>query len=152
VSTPFNDGSAGADTGMVTIFAIESDCDGDGEGPWHDCTDAEPDLWSAPSECRDFAFALDTVTMTWDPPLEPGNASGSVVYDALRSSDSSDFGSAGCIESNDNDRTVDDLSTPGPGIIWYYLVRAENDCGNGNLGAWGEPPDGLYPREARSCP
>jgi hypothetical protein len=70
----------------------------------------------------------------------------------LRSSDSSDFDAADCIESDDSDLTAEDVPTPDPGIIWFYLVRAQNDCGIGDLGAWGMLPDDTYPREARNCP
>jgi hypothetical protein len=152
VSTPFTDGAAGADTGSVTIFAIESDCDGDGVGPWHDCGDGNPDLWSAPSECRDLLIDGDKATLTWNPPLDPGNTSGSVLYDTLRSSDASDFDTADCLESDEADLTASDSAPVGLGSLFFYLVRGQNDCGEGDLGDWGSLPDDMYPRTGRSCP
>ena len=152
VATPYTDGPAGADTGSVTIFALESDCDGDGDGPWHDCGDEDPDLWSVPSQVLHVAIAADKETITWDPPAEPGNASGTVLYDTVRSSDPTDFDTGTCVETDDTDLTAGDPAAPPPGTGLYYLVRAQNDCGNGDLGDWGIPPDDSYPRTALECP
>jgi hypothetical protein len=152
VGAPFRDGAAGLDCGQVAVFALESDCDGDGRGPWHDCADGDPDLWSVPSECHDVTFLADRATFTWSPPLEPGNTSGSVLYDTLRSANSSDFDSAECLETDGADLTAYDATPPAVGTLLFYLVRAENACGEGDLGDWGRLPDDTYPRSGASCP
>ena len=61
----------------------------------------------------------------------------SPLYDVVRSESPQDFTGAGfCIESDDGADTVAvDADEPVPAGIFYYLVRAENDCGAGSLGA-----------------
>ena len=70
----------------------------------------------------------------------------------LRSSDPSDFiEGAVCVEENDGtDTEAEDVDDPGPGVVFYYLVRAENDCPVGE-GSLGRGSDGT-PRAGRGCP
>ena len=74
----------------------------------------------------------------------------SVWYDTLRSHTMSDFSAAYCVETNDGtDRTAADTDTPGPGEIWFYLVRAENACPDG-LGSLGQGTGG-FERNGPDC-
>jgi hypothetical protein len=135
VGAPFDDGAAGVDQGSVSIFGLESDCDGDGRGPFGgDCDDADADVWSLPGEARSLVLAADRRSLSWDPPLDSGNSSGAVLYDVLRSSSPGGFGSAECLEQNDTDLTAQDPVTPGAGVVFHYLCRAQNSCGEGGLG------------------
>jgi hypothetical protein len=85
----------------------------------------------------------------WDPPHDMG--SWDVFYDTLRSEVPSDFNVAACIESDDG---LDLMSEDGdpilPGLIYFYLVRAQNFCpdGEGSLGA----DSRLQQRQGRPCP
>ena len=60
-------------------------------------------------------------------------------YDVLRSGDPADFVNvAHCLESDDADDTeATDIELPAPGSAWFYLVRGEYVCpeGEGSLGA-----------------
>jgi hypothetical protein len=141
----------GVDNGCFFVFALESDCDLDGRGPWLDCDDHDVDVWSLPSETRDLAF-IDRQTMVWSPPADFGNTSNDGVYDVLRADEAGDFLAATCIEPNDTDLVAIDPDHPEPpGAAFYYLSRGENACGEGSLGtrSSGEPPDR---REGAACP
>ena len=66
--------------------------------------------------------------------------SASPFYDVIRSDDTSGFGDAFCVETNDGtDRQAEDTDPPAP--VSYYLVRAENACPAG-LGPLGTRSDG----------
>ncbi|RME37356.1 MAG: hypothetical protein D6788_09670 [Planctomycetota bacterium] len=189
---PLDDVSAATSAGSVSVFATESDCDGDGCSPFcgdcddvdssrypgavescdgkdndcdvaidedndadgfdacNDCDNANADVWSTPGECRDLMFAGDRQTLTWQTPVELGG--NLVVYDTIRSGDSSDFvTNAFCVESDDgSDTSATDASSPAAGAAFYYLVRAENDCPDGQ-GSLGRSSAGQE-RTARACP
>jgi hypothetical protein len=141
----------GVDSGSYFVFALESDCDLDGRGPFFDCDDQEVSLWSLPSEVSGLEFT-DEQTIVWMPPVDSGNSSGELVYDLIRSDSVVDFMSSTCIETADDDLVALDPDLPDPaGALFCYLARANNDCGNGHLGlrTIGEPPN---PRDGTSCP
>jgi len=48
------------------------------------------------------------------------------------------------------DRVAEDFDEPGPGGVFYYLVRAENACPDG-AGSLGARSDGTE-RTGRDCP
>jgi bacillopeptidase F len=123
---------------------------GDADCLPHDCDDSDAGIWSVPGEVPGLTFGSDTSVLSWSPP-SPGVAdAGSVRYDTLRTVRADDFGSAAsCIESDDGTDTLTaDGDRPPPGVVFSYLVRAENDCGSGSLG---HGFDGLA-RTARACP
>jgi len=111
---------------------VESAC-----APVPDCDDGDDRIWRTPGEVPLLTFD-DAQTLSWTEPLDPGGATSSLRYDTLRSADPADFVSAAtCVESNDGaDRTATDTQRPDPGQVFYYLIRAENDCpsGSGSLG------------------
>jgi len=127
--------------------------DSDGYGDACDCDPADPTIWSRPSELGPLSLFHDQPTgltlLSWDPPLEHGALS--VVYDTLRSELPFDFMAADCIESDDGfDLSAEDGGFIPSGMAYYYLVRAQNSCpqGEGSLGVdwrW-------RPRESRPCP
>ena len=127
--------------------------DGDERGDACDCDEDDAGCWARPSIVPNLSLTHDQPTgwtvLTWDPPVEPGATS--VVYDTLRSELPMDFHVAACVESDDG---LDLLSEDGEflpeGMVYYYLVRAQNNCpdGEGPLGGdWRGKP-----REGRSCP
>lgn len=123
------------------------DIDGDGAPAVVDCDDTDIDVWQVPGEARAFSFAPDGVTLNWSAPGSPGG--NLVLYDVIRSGDAGDFGAtAVCIEWNDGgDTQASDADLPAPGSIFSYLVRGENDCGQGSPGdEW----DGTE-RDVRPC-
>ena len=66
----------------------------------------------------------------------------------LRSGDPSDFDTATCLESDDNDLVVVDEDLPTAGQAFYYLVRAVNTCGEGSLGYGSDGAE----RTGANCP
>ena len=118
-----------------------------------DCSDGDATLWNAPGETPALLFGPAKDRLSWSEPLAPGGLAGTTLYDAIRSSDPTDFTTgAVCVESDDgSDREATDAFIPGPGGVAFYLIRAENPCGAGGVGdgnAGGTPT----PRSAQDCP
>jgi len=89
---------------------------------------------SAPAEIHSVRIDSDLQTVRWAAASYSG---GSVpVYDVLRSGTASDFGiGTTCLESDDGADTLAlDVQQPAAGQLFFYLVRAENECGAGSLG------------------
>jgi hypothetical protein len=126
------------------------DLDGDGVPSGSDCNDANPAVWSIPGEVIGGNFDADRVTISWSAPADPGGTPASIVYDTLRSGAAGNFTSGTvCVESNHGADTIaTDGATPAAGTAFYYLIRAENACGAGTLGA---RSDGT-PRSGVNCP
>jgi hypothetical protein len=118
--------------------------------PGADCNDENSGVYATPGEVRNLHFPNDALTLSWTAPLQPGGTT--LVYDTVRSPSAADFvTSATCVETDDgSDTNAVDGGTPGPGLAWFYLVRAENACPSGQ-GPLGSDSDGL-PRTARTCP
>jgi hypothetical protein len=131
-------------------FCADMDCDDSNPGCGLDCADLDLDgfclpldcsvdngtLWLIPGEVHDVRFGEDRATLSWVEPVELGGSPELVAYDTIRSEDRSDFVNAGtCLETNDDsDLIAVDPDVPQAGEVYYYLVRAENDCGEGPLG------------------
>jgi hypothetical protein len=137
-----------------------SDLDGDGYGyPGDlacaaspgDCNDSDATVWGTPGEVLNLVFTNST-TLTWSPPSDPGGSVPSLIYDTLFSTTASNFTAAAtCLESDDGpNTTATDAATPPPGIVYFYLSRAQNSCAFGT-GSLGTDSFGV-PREGRSCP
>jgi hypothetical protein len=111
-----------------------------------DCNDADSLVWQRPGEVPDVGF-VDRELLTWGIPSAQGRPA--LQFDVLRSANRSDFGaSAICLESDDDsDLGAFDGSIPGPGAVFYYLVRAQNTCD----GSLGYRSNGVE-RTGRSCP
>ncbi|HEX5043607.1 MAG TPA: FG-GAP-like repeat-containing protein [Candidatus Polarisedimenticolaceae bacterium] len=136
------------ETGSFAVLSLESVCDDDGVSPFGgDCDDADPAVWGRSSEVRGLRFSSRTV-LTW---TEPENTGGTlpIRYDTLRSTSAAVFGEEACFVSGGSETSTADADSPALGTSFFYLVRAENACGDGDLGSWG----GLgWPREAATCP
>ncbi|MFQ5719234.1 MAG: M36 family metallopeptidase [Acidobacteriota bacterium] len=120
-----------------------------------DCDDTVAAAWNSPGEASGIAVTHDPATgmttLSWQAPAAPGSTS--VVYDTVRSVSGSDFSTAFCVEANDGTDTVAaDGATPGPGGVFFYLIRAENICpGSLGLGDLGLGTSGAA-RSASACP
>jgi hypothetical protein len=149
VGAPYDDGAVGGNEGSASIFAREADCDGDGLGPFGgDCDDTNASLWSRPGEPSGLVFASDRRTMTWSGPADPGGSDVTLLYDALRSSAPGAFSTGICIASDQADLVAEDPDSPSAGALFFYLARAQNECGEGSLGK----DSAGDPRPDRACP
>lgn len=133
----------------------EADVDGDGFSTCGgDCNEGNGAIWATPGEVRSLIGSHNkfsgTSTLSWAAPLLPGGSQD--VYDTLRSTTPTNFtSSAICVESNDGSNLLaTDATTPAPGGVFYYLVRAENSCPSGQ-GVLGRNTAGT-PTPGRSCP
>ena len=129
-----------------SAFGLVDD-DGDNWfGPGNDCNDGDATAWSKPGEAIALQFS-DAVSLVWTPPAAPGGTS--PRYDSVRSTSRSDFVTGAiCLETDGIDTSSIESATPAPGQVFYYLIRAENSCGDGSLGT----NSGGSERTARICP
>ena len=134
--------------GYGRIDALEmllGDVDGDGVDNLNDCAPTDETVWAAPGSQVELTLdrRSSETELTWNEPPSTGGAA--VGYDLLRSSEAGDFTAATCLESNTSATSALDGETPE--AVFYYLVRAVNDCG----GSLGSASDG-DPRDATDCP
>jgi len=123
------------------------DADDDGYLDFEDCNDSAPTAWAQPGETRNVRVAADRTTLNWDAPTDTGGSF--TFYDTLRTTTSSNFNAATCVESDGGDTATSDGARPGAGQVYFYLTRADNLCpGDGPLG---DRSDGT-PRSGRACP
>ena len=106
----------------------------------NDCNDGDSAVWAAPSEVLDIVAGPDIETFSWSVPEEPGAAA--AVYDVLRSDLAGDFvAGARCAETAIAQTSFLEGLTPPVGGVWYFLVRADNDC-PGAVGTLGQDSAG----------
>jgi ELWxxDGT repeat protein len=114
-----------------------------------DCEDSNPQLWTVPGETGTVLFLGDKTTLSWEAPLDSGGSQVTVGYDVIRSAIRDYFmeGSACVYDGNQYVTTRTDDAVPAPGIAWYYLVKAWNNCGGGPVGTKSSGAE----RRARDC-
>jgi hypothetical protein len=152
-----------ADPSLTNAIAWYRDADGDAHGDpassqaacaaplgyvadAGDCDDTNGAVWSVPGEARSVAFA-DATSLTWAAPAASGGSP--VRYDVLRADAPTGFDvAATCVASDELGVTAVDPAEPSEGAAFYYLLRAQNACGQGSLGAGS---DG-FARFGRACP
>jgi hypothetical protein len=138
-----------AEVGEFSVLSLESVCDDDGVSPFGgDCDDTDASVWGRASEVRDLRFSSRTL-LTWNEPASTGGTL-PVQYDTLRSTSPAIFEEEACFVSGGFDTsTADDESPATEDGCFFYLIRAVNECGDGDLGSWGHLG---WPREASTCP
>jgi predicted metalloprotease len=114
--------------GLATI-------DGDSDGVLNgtDCAPGDAGAWTAPSPITDLRLSKGSSDeFSWSQPV---SGSG-VVYDLLRSSDTTDWWNATCLASGVEQPVVPAgwAPDPLPGESQFYLVRARGECGTTMLG------------------
>ena len=113
-----------------------NDADTDGFCADADCAPGDAGLWSVPGEVELLLGDNDgTTTIQWIPPGETGGLTPALTYDVVRTPQASSFdaGAAICLEADEGADTVaSDGETPG--LLFFYLVLARNDCGRGAPG------------------
>ena len=113
-----------------------------------DCDDVNPAVWGPPGEVGGLLLP-DAATLDWMSPALVGGTA--VSYDVIRSTDPSDFLVPGvCAATNTLLTDAADPDLPPDAGIYFYLVRAENECPGGQ-GPLGSASDGT-PRAGRACP
>lgn len=150
VGVPAQDPPGAVNGGAFGIGALQAECDGDGVTPFAgDCDDTDPDLWRLPTEVTGLLLAPDKQTLSWLPPAEPGTGGGTLLYDVLRAeAPGPAFLLPACPARGGAATSATDPAAPLAGACFYYLVRATNGCGAGDVGTWGEEE---LPREAGDC-
>lgn len=152
---PFNDGMPLAMVNDLEVYLAGRKLRAatHGNGAW------ERDLFgpgacAAPGEVSDLMLGHGggpggTTTLVWSPPGDSGVAP--VSYDTVSSLDPADLDtdpSVTCVESDGTDTTATETADPGPGVVRYFVVRAQSICG---VGPAGSDSDGA-PRAAQDCP
>jgi hypothetical protein len=142
-----------ASVDVLHLYAtMAADDDGDGYADSADCAALDPDLWGVPGLVRQMALGhtggtTGTTTISW---IVPGMPGGKAVpfYDVVRTPDPQNLTTAAdCILVDGGTVAID--ATPVPsGEVVYYLVRAQNVCGEGSTG---QDSNGV-PRSVKGCP
>ncbi len=125
-----------------------TDADGDARAVPCDCNDANPAVWSVPSEVRALVMPTKT-TLSWTVPAVFGGTS--VLYDVFRGQQAAGGGvpTYTCFSPDQAIVSATDASVPAPGARpFLYLVRAQTACGGGALGQGLNGPTRTVP----SCP
>jgi hypothetical protein len=144
------------------VLSCKTDCttdvsgcgcvDADGDG-WSvcdgDCDDSDGNVWRVPTETLGLGFTTKT-SLTWEPPADTGQLIPSLLYDTLRAGDAADFMGATCLDADGTDRVATDSASPPSAAVFFYLSRAQNSCGEGDLGSWGSGQ--AAHRQAVTCP
>jgi hypothetical protein len=132
----------------------QGDLDGDGVGDDCDCLIDDGMAWRTPGEVRELHLVHDgaagETTLQWRRPRDRGGLH--LRYDTLRSIAPGDFlGIAICLEADGGpDTTAFDTDEPPAGTGYFYLVRAESACADGQ-GPLGRDSSGSQ-RPGRLCP
>lgn len=124
---------------IVNAYDV-NDFDRDGTAAAADCNDSSPDVRALPTEIGGLVLGKVTgaIRLSWT--SQDSLAGTATAYDIatgllgdLRVSGG--FAAATCLVNGLADTPYDDTrSGPAAGTGFYYLVRAENDCGSGNYG------------------
>ena len=112
-----------------------------------DCNDDDDQIWGRPAATTGLRW-MDGMTLNWDQPSPAGGTSASLRYDAIRSPSAREVRRLGqCLESQDTDRSLLDIDDPSPGELFFYLIRAVNDCPGivGDLGQRSDARERLGP-------
>jgi hypothetical protein len=124
------------------------DADLDGFSVTEDCNDADGSNWRTPGEVPLLDLPAATA-LSWSPPADPGGTA--LRYDLLRSGVKSDFVNVAlCVETDTTQTAATDAAVPAAGQGFFYLVRAQNGCPDGQ-GTLGNHSDGSE-RAGRTCP
>ena len=149
--------------GWGTVYRIGpkpgavADADGDTVGDACDCAPSDAGSFAVPVEVpRLRAASVVPTTMNWDPQAAtagPGTAYTIVTGDPAALRRDGGFASACTLRRGLGATSLTD-SRPNPpaGSGYYYLVRAENTCGNGTFGDGSGTPDPRDPLDATLPP
>jgi len=83
---------------------------------------------AVPDEVANLAF-IDKNNVSWSKFVNDA-----AFYDVVRANTPNGFATATCAETNGSNSGSFDSAVPAAGAGFYYLVRAENACGQGTLG------------------
>jgi Tol biopolymer transport system component len=122
------------------LFSVELDTDGDADGVLDrvDCDSGDDQVWSLPGQVTDLTLrplqgSPEVTVLDWTAPVEPGGLT--VQYDLLRAEAVDSFVTSGdisCVLAGGAGTSVEDPDVPSD--AFFYLARAVNACGNGEVG------------------
>jgi hypothetical protein len=141
--TPCEDGDACTlgDTCAAGACGTPRDVDGDAHGDaacgGDDCDDADPQVWSPPSQVSGVVVvSTSPVTFAWDSQQNKGPGTLHDLVGGSRLSGSSmNFLTAECLYTGSGATFTDVRPNPAPGTVYWYLVRGRNSCGTGTYGS-----------------
>jgi len=113
------------------------DQDGDGAASCIDCNDHKPGVWSFPVEVTNFWIAAPPTDLYWDDQAQEIGPDTDYDIDSGTFSLTAGFSLSGgaCILSNGpGPPHTDTRANPATGTGYWYLIRAENPCGDGTYG------------------
>jgi hypothetical protein len=129
--------------------ADNTDTDSDNRALPCDCNDADATVWAIPNEIAGLAIAANKTTIIWSLPSAPGGTA--ITYDVFRGQQAAP-GVAPvytCLSPNQAGTSVTDATAPAVGARpFFYLVRAQTNCGEGTVGVGQNAPARTVP----SCP
>ena len=112
-----------------------TDTDGDHHGAPCDCNDNNPAVWAVPGEVQNLNFAGSTTLLSWVAPANLGGTQ-TPVYDVFRGTQAAVATPVyACYSPDQAALSKNDVSKPAVGDAYFYLVRAQNSCGNGTVGS-----------------
>jgi hypothetical protein len=117
---------------------LDSDDDGDGVGDAIDCNPNDPGATDNPGAVTTVRFSYASgATLTWDAQTGVGTATGYDIAGNDIASLQLDSGSvnAVCFEDDFNsNQWIDTQGVPANDSGFYYIIRAQNSCGDGGYG------------------
>jgi hypothetical protein len=147
--SPGNDGADVEADGLCDFGDVDDD--NDGATDWSDCAPLNGTLKAAPVEVGGVGLGSggNKNRLSWTAPQGQG---GSATFsDVVRGTGAGlpvGSGVEACVAVQTSAAQVDDATSPTPGELIWYLVRARNACG---VGSYGKRTGGVE-RTSSACP
>ena len=147
--SPGNDGADVEGDGLCDFGDVDDD--NDGASDWADCAPLNTTLKAAPVEVGGVGVGMigNKNRVRWTAPQAQG---GSATFsDVVRGTGAGlpvGSGAESCVAVQTSSAQVDDVTSPTPGQLLWYLVRARNACG---VGSYGKRTGGVE-RTTGACP
>jgi hypothetical protein len=133
---------------------VDPDDDDDGAEDVNDCRPLDASVWAVPGEARNvhLTHTAGVTQLMWQPPVAPGT-SAPLFYDTIESKSANLWGPADgrCLEQDDWDMSASHADLPSPGVMFFFLTRPQNRCGDGDVGVGQGAGGAPIPRNVLDC-